>query len=106
MLSSRQFIKHEAQRKNVASRRWRFAARLLRRHVAQSAGRGERMCGGRSQVPSESEIHHLDEPVWPHHQVLGFDIAVDDTACVRGCQRARGLLAQMQHSIYGKWGSA
>ena len=45
----------------------------------------------------QSEIEHFDQAVGPHHDVFGFDVAVDDAGFVRGGERLGDLFGDVQH---------
>ena len=58
------------------------------RRAEHGAGHRERL---RIEQPGEAEVHQLHLPVARHHDVVGFDVAVDDARLVRHAEGARDL---------------
>ena len=94
-------VEHAAERPDVGARIHLEPTCLLRRHV----GRGSddrarpRLDHGLPRGPparplavgGDAEVEDLHQPVRAYHDVLGFDVAVDDTGAVRGREGARDL---------------
>ena len=80
-----QLVEHGAERVDVRAPRWRAPGPHLGRHVVRRADH-------RALVVIAALVHHAGEPevdelrdaVLGHHRVLGLEIAVHDTAPVRG----------------------
>ena len=69
------------------------ALHLLRRHVLRRAD--DHALGrhaGRAQGPRDPEVHDLGVPFFIHHDVLGFEVAVDDAQVVSFGQAFADLL--------------
>jgi hypothetical protein len=95
-------IQNGAERKHVGTRIDRLAAHLLRRHVAHCAhhhARGRMRGDGDAVLPwsllgsqlCQSKIENLHAPVAADKQVVGLQVAVNDTFVVRRCQTLRDL---------------
>jgi len=105
--SGEHFVKDRAKREDVSARIGRLAAHLLGRHVTcrphDDARR--RVLGGESDFVGsavrirarllyqlrQTEIEDLDAAVFSDENVLGFQVAVDDSLFVRGRQSVRDL---------------
>ena len=86
-LARQHFIQHDADGINIRLVVDVAAPRLLRRDIMHRADRfvGHRLRFGLREA-RDAEIHHLDAAVLEHHDILGLDVAVDDTALVRVLQ--------------------
>ena len=99
------FVEHRTKCKDVAARIGGLAAHLLRRHVARRAHHHARrrvrtgegglvqFCAGFLRQFRQSEIEDLDAPVLGDENVLGFQVAMDDSLLVRRRQSVRDLHA-------------
>ena len=72
-------VQHDAQRVDVAGGREIFALGLFRRDVVGGAQHSGRFVVQRESLrPGDAEVHHLHVAIGLHHDVLRFDVAVDD----------------------------
>ncbi len=91
-----ELVEHDAQREDVGLLRDDLAARLLGRHVADRpeqqpclGARGRRAYRHRLGLDArQAEVEELGVAVRPHHDVVRFDVAVDD---LRGVRDRQGL---------------
>jgi hypothetical protein len=112
-----QHLEHETERVDVAGGGRRLPSRLLRAHepgrthdVADPGQIGfvglrvevRKRQWFRTQASGETEIQHLDRPVLEKHDVVGFQIAVDDAHGVGRRQRVGQLDGDGQTGIVGK----
>src|SRR5262249_1653596 len=96
-------VEYGAEAEYVRARVHRFAAQLLRRHVACRPDHHPRIRlrhrragsvgGDRFGQLRETEVEDLDAPVFREEHVLGLQIAMDDALVVRGRQAAGDLHA-------------
>lgn len=54
-------------------------------------------CGG--QVPGDAEVEQLYLPRFRKHHVLGLNVAVQNAALVRGCERIGALNRDLEKLI-------
>ena len=96
-VAGQHFVQHQSQRVNIAARVRFLALESLRRHVGRRAH--NRAAGGQSLVPlcfRQSEVQDLDAR-FGHHDIAGFQIAVNDSVGVRRGKRIGDLRAVLQH---------
>ena len=77
------------EREDVAGRARRFTARLLRRHVRGGSDNhpGCREAGRQVARGGDAEVRERGPAARVEEDVVGLDVAVDDTAAVRGGER-------------------
>ena len=102
------FIKHDAEAEHIGARIHFQPARLFGRHIRHRTHHQPRACmKGREQLFvwiiyrffgyfafsqfGEAEIQHFDVAIAALHQVLRFDVAVDDACAVGGFERLADL---------------
>src|SRR5262249_42593274 len=89
--TSREFMKDDSERKNVGAEIYRPSQHLFGRHVCRSTNpyprSGEECSGIASSAGSctlgacqlrQTEVHHLDVPLFGHHNIGWFQIAMHD----------------------------
>ena len=95
-------VEDRAERKNVRAMVRGLAAHLLGRHVADRShdrarlgrgdgGRGLRAVARAAGDAGEAEVENLDVTGFRHEDVLGLQVAVDDSLPVRGRQAVGNL---------------
>src|SRR5437762_6147690 len=105
-MTGHHFVKHHAQAPDIAAVINVAAAGLLRRHVTNSSNYrpqiGPSEChrsrcvrrslgeGGFGKL-CNAEVEHFYVAVRPKHDVLRFDIAMDNSRLMRGSERTRYL---------------
>ena len=89
-------VEHAPERVDVGARVDGLALRLLGREVRGGADhrRGLRRRGV-ALHPRDAEVHHLHLAGARDHHVRGLDVAVHDAVRVRGLQRRRDLLGEL-----------
>ena len=99
MAACAQFVEHEPKRKYVSCRCQHLSARLLGRHVAERSNQQTRAQAflGASHILRQSEIDYLEVAVGANHDVLGFDIAMNNPVAVSGCQCFSDLNSHSRH---------
>jgi serine/threonine protein kinase len=109
MPPGRELIEHQPQRKHVCSTPDVLPARLLGRHVAKRAKQrvplsarprlGRRLPHDIADQARQTEIQHLHVSVGPQHDVLRFDVPVNDPRRVCDRQGARNLDADAWNGV-------
>ena len=102
-MATKHFVEHDTETEDVAASIERFAAHLLGGHVGHRAHDGagsayQRFCRRlgvdhvrRLDYFCQTEIHHFGLPARRDDDVRGLDVAVDDSTCVRFCERVSHL---------------
>src|SRR5438094_2541600 len=99
LFAGHHFIKHDAQRKNVAASVDGTALHLFRRHITRSAHDVRSLLHGTElQDLGCAKVRDLHSVVGGEHQVRGLDVAVNYVAFVRELQRAARLLHDAQRT--------
>ena len=99
MRAGREFDEHHAEGKNVTRAGDGFAASLLGRHVADGSKCEIVHAESEAHVPSEAEIEDFDVAVVPEHDILRFDVGVDDGFGMHRGERMRNLRAPDRHLL-------
>ncbi len=107
--SRRRFVEHTAERKNLRAEIQSLAARLLRRHVSSRpkdcAGVGqvgerrrlEIYCiVGQSHYFRQTEVEHLGVAPRCDQNVVGLDVPMNESDCVRRLERICYLDANVE----------
>ena len=109
---SRHFIDDGAQSENVRAAIDYFPPRLLGRHIT---GGAEHHARPRAHLLSrrlgrndrrrlfsqfrQTEIENFHVAIRPQHDVLGLDIAMNDSRCMSGCQSVGNLNRDLQRLV-------
>ena len=89
-------VQHDADPVHVRGRSDVPALGLLRRHVARGTDDGSRPgIGAPLGQPRHAEVGHLDPAVMGDQHIAGLDVPVHDALRVRGSQRTRQLLGDV-----------
>src|SRR5437667_4779405 len=82
-------VKHDAQRIDVARWTQRVAQQLVWAHVGQGAWLERVGCQERSHVVRYSDVEQLHVAPWTQHDVLRFEVGVENADPMQMVQRVR-----------------
>ncbi len=104
-----QLVQHDAERELIRPEVRSLAPRLLGAHIRHraddqpgsglSGSRSSRLRCVRFRRSRETEVHDLDPSVRRHHDVVGFQIAVDDAGIVGGRESFGDLMGNLEQPL-------